>query len=403
MLKSRYLALGAFFVAAALVVSACGGGVPGNAVVTVDGQTIKRSTFDHWMNIAAVSAAGQQNPNASTPPKASVPDAADDFKQCIANKRKTAPKPAKGQPEPTDAQFKQQCQQQYDQLKTQVLQFLIRATWLDREAADQKVKVSNADAQKSIDGIKKQQFPKPEDYDKFLRAAGLTNADVLFQQRTSLLEQKITQKITKGTDKVTDAQIAAYYNKNKSRFATPERRDLRIVLTKDKAQAARAKAALDSGQSWKSVAKKYSIDTATKNKGGKLPGQAQGQQEKALDTAVFAAKKGKTTGPVKTQFGWYVFDVTKINPAKQQSLEQSKDSIKQLLAQQNQQNALKKFSDDYRKRWKDKTDCRKDYKVADCKGEKNAPAQSQQQQQQQQQQQPPQTNGSESPSTTTQP
>jgi foldase protein PrsA len=363
------LALGAFF-ALAVALAACGGGIPGNSVAKVDDQTIQRSTFDHWMKIAAVSAAGQQNPSATTPPKATVPDAPD-FKQCIAQKRKSAPKPAKGQPEPTDANFKQQCQQEYDGLKSQVLSFLIRSTWLDKEAAKENITVSDKDVQKQIDAAKKQAFPKEQDFQNFLTRSGLTVADVFFQQRSQLLEQKITQKVSKGTDKVSDAQAQAYYNKNKQRFAQPERRDLRIVLTKDKAKAQEAKNALQSGQSWKAVAKKYSIDQASKSQGGKLVGVAKGQQEQALDTAVFAAKKGQLSGPIKTQFGWYVFQVTGITPATQQSFDQSKSQIKQILASDNQRKALDTFGKDYRNRWKGKTDCRKDYVTADCK---NAPA-----------------------------
>ena len=176
--------------------------------------------------------------------------------------------------------------------------------------------------------------------------------------------------MTKGKDKVTDAQIAAFYNKNKARFAQPERRDLRIVLTKDKAKAEKAKKAIESGQSFKSVAKKYSIDQASKAQGGKLPAVAKGQQEKALDTAIFAADKGKLVGPVKTQFGYYVFEVTKINKATQQTLDQAKATIKQTLASQNQQKALDKFVKSFRKRWKAKTDCAAGYRTQDCK---NAP------------------------------
>ena len=369
--KLRQSALGAFFVAALAVgVSACGGGIPGNSVATVGDQTIKRSTFDHWMRIIAISQAGQTNPAAAK--NAKVPDAPD-FKQCAADKKKAAPKPAKGQPEPTEATFVAQCKQQYEQFKTEVLGFLIRSTWLDQEAAKQGVKVSDAELQKQIDAIKKQQFTQKGSYEKFLQNAGLTNEDVLFQQRVRELQDKITQKITKGKGNVTDAQIADYYNKNKSRFATPERRDLRIVLTKTKGKAEQAKRALQSGQSWKSVAKKFSIDQASKANGGKLAGVAKGQQEKALDTAVFAATKNKLTGPVKTQFGWYVFEVTKVTKAKQQTLDESKASIKQILQSQNQQNALKKFGDDYRKRYKAETDCRKGYQVDDCK---NAPKKS---------------------------
>jgi foldase protein PrsA len=367
--KFRQSALGAFFVVAlALGVSACGGGLPGNSVATVGDQTIKRDTFDHWMRIITISQASQTNPNAAK--TVAVPDAPD-FEKCVAQKKKTAPKPAKGQPEPTAAQFKTQCKQQYDQFKSEVLGFLIRSTWLDQEALKQKVKVTDKEVQKQIDDIKKQQFTQKGSYEKFLQTAGLTNEDVLFQQRVRELQNKITQKVTKGKDKITDAQVADYYEKHKSQFATAERRNVRIVLTKTKDKAQQAKSALDSGQSWKSVAKKFSIDQASKNKGGELEGGvAKGQQEKALDTAIFAADKGKLTGPVKTQFGWYVFEVEKVTKGKQQSLDESKANIKQQLASQQQNNALKKFGDDYRKRYKATTDCRKGYEVDDCK---NAP------------------------------
>jgi foldase protein PrsA len=370
--KFRQSALGAFFVALLAVgVSACGGGVPGNSVATVGDQTIKRNTFDHWMRIITISQASQTNPNAAK--TAAVPDSPD-FVNCVAQKKKTAPKPAKGQPETTDAQFKTQCKQQYDQFKGEVLGFLIRSTWLDQEATKMNVKVTDKEVQKQIDDIKKQQFTQKGSYEKFLQQAGLTNEDVLFQQRVRELQNKITQKVTKGKDKVTDAQITDYYNKHKSQFATQERRNVRIVLTKTKDKAQQAKSALGSGQSWKSVAKKYSVDQATKNKGGELQGGvAKGQQEKALDTAIFAASKGKVTGPVKTQFGWYVFEVEKVTAGKQQSLDESKANIKQQLASQQQQNALKKFGDDYRKRYKATTDCRKGYEVDDCK---NAPKKS---------------------------
>ncbi|HEX7301084.1 MAG TPA: peptidyl-prolyl cis-trans isomerase [Solirubrobacteraceae bacterium] len=367
--KFRHLALGAFFVAAlAFGVSACGGGVPGNSVATVGDQTIKRSTFDHWMRIISISQAAQTNPNAAK--TAVVPDAPD-FEKCVAAKKKTAAKPAKGQPEPTAAQFKTQCKQQYDQFKSEVLGFLIRSTWLDQEADKLKVKLPQSQVQKEIDDIKKQQFAQQGSYEKFLQQAGLTNEDVLFQQRVRDLQTKITAQVTKGKDRVSDAQIAAYYDKHKDQFATQERRDVRIVLTKTKERAQAAKAALESGQPWKSVAKSFSVDQASKNKGGLLQGGVtKGSQEKALDTAMFAAGKGKLTGPVKTQFGWYVFEVTKITKGTQQTLEESKANIKQLLQSQNQQNALKKFGDDYRKRYKKTTDCRKGYEVDDCN---NAP------------------------------
>ena len=198
----------------------------------------------------------------------------------------------------------------------------------------------------------------------------MTEDDLIFRVRGNLLSDKLREKITKGKDKVTDAQITQYYNKNKARFAQPERRDLRIVLTKTKAKADEAKAAIQSGQSFKSVVSKYSIDQSSKQQGGVLLAVAKGQQEKSLDTAVFGAKKGVLTGPVKTQFGYYVFQVQKVTKASQQTLTQAKETIRQLLISTNQQKELDSFVKDFRERWKDETNCRDGFVVQDCK---NAP------------------------------
>jgi foldase protein PrsA len=370
--KYRSLALCAFFVLPALLLSACGSDVPGNSVAKVGDQSIRRSTFDHWMKIAAVSAAGQTATTGAAP-KAQVPDSPS-FTKCVATKKASAGKPAKGQPEPTEAQLKGQCQQEYNQLRDQVLEFLIRGNWIEQETKKQNLSVSNKDVQKQIDAAVKQAFQNQGDFQKFLTRSGLTQADVFYQQRNQLLQQKLTEKVTKAQGTVTDAQIQQYYDKNKSKFATPERRDLRIVLTKTKDKAAQARRALDSGQSWSSVTKKYSIDQASKAQGGKLAGVAKGQQEKALDDAIFKADKNKLVGPIKTQFGWYVLDVTNITPAKQQSLDQSKASIKQILTSDNQRKALDKFGKDYRNRWKAETSCRKGYTTADCKNGPKAQA-----------------------------
>ena len=59
-----------------------------------------------------------------------------------------------------------------------------------------------------------------------------------------------------------------------------------------------------------------------------------------------------------------------MSKASQQSLAQAKTTIKQVLASQNQQKALDTFVKDFRKKWKEKTECRDDYVTQDCK---NAP------------------------------
>src|SRR3954467_11984408 len=216
-LAPRFLALGAFFVAA-IALAACGGSsIPGNSVAKVDGTSITKDDFNHWLKIAAISSQGQANPNiASGKAQATIPDPPD-FKACIAAKQKSAPAPAKGQPAPTTAQYKQQCQTDYNGLRDQVLQFLISAQWIIGEAKDQGVSVTDAEVNKQFETTKQQSFPKEADFQKFLKSSGMSLDDLKFRVRVQALSDKLRTKVTKGKDTVTPTQISAYYNKNKSR------------------------------------------------------------------------------------------------------------------------------------------------------------------------------------------
>jgi foldase protein PrsA len=361
MTKAVRLSMALFaLVAVAAIAAGCGGGssasIPGNAIATVDGNSVSKQEFSHWLGIVARSS-GTQNATVPDPPN---------YTKCVAAKRKSTPKPGKGQPKVTDAQLKTQCQTEYNSLRDQVVGLLVTYRWVQGEAKDRKVTVSDADVQKSFQTQKKQSFPKEADYQKFLKQSGQTQQDILLRVKIDLLFSKIRDQVIKGKDKVSDAQVQSFYNKNKSRFSTPETRDLQIVLTKNQAQANKAKQAIQKGQPWAKVAKQYSIDQASKAQGGKLANQAKGSLEKSLDAAVFSAKKGALTGPVKTQFGYYVFQVTKITPASQQTLAQTKETIKNLLKSQNQQKALNDFVTQFRKDYQKKTKCAKAYIIPDC-------------------------------------
>jgi foldase protein PrsA len=338
----------------------CGGtDVPSDAVARVGDTVITQDQFDHWYASAAKSQAQQGGP--------AVPPDPPNFTKCVAALKEAQPK---GSPAPKDADLKKQCKQSYDQLKQQVMQFLIQSQWVQKEAADQNVKVSDKEVQTLFADQKKQAFPKEADYQKFLRSSGATEQDILFRIKLDALQNKLTAKIQKDQEKITDEDVEEYYDKNKQRFAQPEQRDLNVVLTKTEAKAKQAKQQLDGGASFATVSKELSIDQASKANGGKLPDVAQGQQEKALDEAVFKAKPGEIVGPVKTQFGWYVFEVTDVAEATQQSLDEAKETIRGLLKSEREQKALQDFIEDFREDFKDETKCREGFVVAECS---NAP------------------------------
>jgi foldase protein PrsA len=347
----------------ALVGIAACGGIPGDAVVQVGGTPITKTAFEHWMKVASASSAS------GTTEKPTVPEPPN-YSACISHLAATAPKPAKGQSAPTTKQLKSECEQQYKSLQSEVLGFLISSQWVIGEASSLGVKLSDAEVKKEFTKIKSTQFPKAAEFEKFLASSGQSVSDLLLRVKLNLLSQKIQKQIVKKKSTVTQAQIAKYYEENKSKYGTPEKRNVRIVLTKTEAAAQSAKKEIESGKSFASVASKVSIDPTSKANGGLLKEVVKGEEEKALDTAIFSASKNKLGGPVKTPFGYYVYEVVSVTAGTQEPLSKVQSTIKQQLIATGEQSALSKFVKEFKKTWMNKTECRSGYMVADCKGYK---------------------------------
>lgn len=357
-------ALGAVFLVGAAV-AACGG-VPGNAVVSVAGTPITKAAFDHWLGVAAAGSASPEagKKNAAKPPIPEPPS----YTACIAHLEATAPKPAKGKAKPTSSQYKSQCEQQYTAYKQEVLDFLISSQWVLSEASEQGIHVTQAEVKKQFETLKKQQFPKESAFKEFLSRTGESEADLLQRVKLQLLARKIQEKVTKNAKKKpSKAEIQKYYKEHEKQFGKPESRNVQLILTKSEGAAKSAKSEIEGGKSFASVAKKVSIDPLTKRNGGTLNEVTPGEEEKSLSTALFAAKVGQLSGPVKTPFGYYVFKVTKINASSQQTLAQSEASISQQLQSQSQQKALSSFVSEFKKKWTSRTECRTGFVVPDCK------------------------------------
>lgn len=351
------LALGAFFVLAVLA-AGCGSGVPGNAVAEVAGNPITLQAFNHWMYLDAKNIASQQQGAPTV-----VPTDPPQYTQCIAALRSQIPTLAST---PTKT-IRNDCAQQFTQLSSQVLNSLITDYWYQAEAAKQHLMVSNAQVMKTFETAKRAGFPTDAQFQAYLKQTGLTLQDVLFQFRVTALYGKL---VAKHPTKVTPAKIQAYYNSHLTQFTTPESRDIRIVLASSSAKALAAQAALKSGKSWSVVAKQYSIDPTSKNNGGLLVHVTRGQQDQALDAAAFAAPLNKVLGPIHGQFGYYIFEVTKITPTKTATLVAATPQITQTLTTQLQNSAASVINAQAKKDWLSKTTCRAPYVVSSCSGYK---------------------------------
>jgi foldase protein PrsA len=118
--------------------------------------------------------------------------------------------------------------------------------------------------------------------------------------------------------------------------------------------------------SFTDAVKKYSTDAASKKQKGAVGDVKKADLPAEIAAPVFAGKKNTIIGPVTSGGQSYVFEVTKITPASEQTLAQATTAIKTQLQSTKQQAAITAFSKDYEKRWRAKTQCAADFKVSVC-------------------------------------
>jgi len=155
-----------------------------------------------------------------------------------------------------------------------------------------------------------------------------------------------------STETVSDADVQKAYDKEKSRFVVPERREASHILIpfgKDPAaalkQADRILALAKSGQDFAALAKKYSQDPGSARNGGSLGWMELGNNPVSPEfaDALFNLKAvGDIAGPVKTQYGYHIVRLDGIQAGRVKTLAEARP---QLEAQLKQSEASNRFGD----------------------------------------------------------
>ena len=83
----------------------------------------------------------------------------------------------------------------------------------------------------------------------------------------------------------------------------------RHILVKTQADCEKLKKEIEAGADFAEVAKKHSQCPSGKQ-GGALGEFGPGQMVREFDEVVFSAEVGKVHGPVKTQFGYHLIEIT---------------------------------------------------------------------------------------------
>jgi peptidyl-prolyl cis-trans isomerase D len=152
----------------------------------------------------------------------------------------------------------------------------------------------------------------------------------------------------------TDADLQAVYNGSVDRFRTPDQVKVRhILITTDATTTdaqAQAKAAdvlkqLKAGADFADMAKKYSKDPGSANKGGDVGFITHGQMVKPFEDAAFSLKQGELSGLVKTSYGYHILQVEGRQDARVKPFAEVKDVLTTEFKKRKANEALQQLTD----------------------------------------------------------
>ena len=160
----------------------------------------------------------------------------------------------------------------------------------------------------------------------------------LEEEKVSVKYLELNIEDIAATITVDEDEVRAIYDDNLESYISEEKRDTRHILLSttsgedEDAQLAKAQelvTQLQAGGDFAEIAKANSQDPGSAANGGSLGLIELGQMVPEFESATFALEEGAISEPVKTQFGYHIIQVTKVEVPEQQSFAEVKFDLQQ--------------------------------------------------------------------------
>ena len=244
---------------------------------------------------------------------------------------------------------------QYQATVQQIMPQLVSIEIAKAYAQEHDITVSDKEVDQELAKLKEQvgdqarssgqDVSNQEAYEQALKQNNITEEQLREDIRENLPVQEVQERVT-GEAEPSDEEIQNYYEKNKeAQFTTPEQRCVRhILFNKDqKEKAEDVKQQLENGGDFAKLAKENSQDPGSAAQGGDLGCLGKGETVPEFEQAAFGAEQGEIVGPVQTEFGYHILQVTDVKSEQTRSLQEVESQIRAQLASEKQSEAFNKW------------------------------------------------------------
>ena len=227
--------------------------------------------------------------------------------------------------------------------KQQVLDQMVRDLLVRDQAAAAGVTVADPQVENEMArffGALDRQYLTRDEVNRKLQEMGLTNDQIAAFLKDFLLGQAMVEK-KKAEVQVTEAELRAYYEQKKDtlyNYREDVTRAAHVLVPLDQEEKAREIAAkAKAGGDFAELARLYSVDPDSARLGGDLGYFTRGSMIKEFSDAAFGMDPGRTSDPVRTQFGWHIILVKDKQEPGLLSFEKAHDDVKNRVLTEKQE------------------------------------------------------------------
>jgi foldase protein PrsA len=216
-------------------------------------------------------------------------------------------------------------------LMLSTLNRLIEGRIVLQEAAKEGVQVSDEEVDRVFENLRRQ-FSSEKEMEEMLKKAKTSIEMNKKDSRAYMMTRKLEAKMTKQIV-ISENDIENYWEQARP-YLTRDLVKAKHILVKTEKEAAEIREKLKKGEKFEDLAKQYSQDTGTKNRGGDLGWISKEMMVKEFSEAAFSLKVGEISPPVKTQFGYHLILVEGKKNKDDQTLEDHREQIRTNLQQE---------------------------------------------------------------------
>ena len=142
------------------------------------------------------------------------------------------------------------------------------------------------------------------------------------------------------TIEVTNNELLGFYEDEQARFTTEEERQAQHILLTTQENANKVLDLLNKGGDFSKLAAQYSQDTGSKDTGGDLGLFGRGVMVSTFEESAFSMQEGDLSGLVKSEFGYHIIKLNKIQAGTVKSFDSVKSELTQLYTESQAQKDL---------------------------------------------------------------